>query len=106
MEDAAIKRATQVFARLGPEQSVGQALDALGSQALESAIVYFYVVDSGNRLLGVVPTRRLLTAARQAPVASLVTRASVTLPLQGTLSEAATLLRKHRLLAVPIVDDE
>ena len=45
-----------------------QALAAIRSQTIDSAIVYFYVVDEDGRLRGVVPTRRLLTAPPDTPV--------------------------------------
>src|ERR1041385_2531427 len=98
-DDLALQHAVTVFARLDPAQTVAQALDTIASQALDSAIIYFYLVDREDRLLGVVPTRRLLTSPRDAPVSSLTTPASVTLPMTATLRDAAAVLRRHRLLA-------
>ena len=39
-------------------QTVGDALALIRSQGLGERIVYFYVVDDDERLVGVIPTRR------------------------------------------------
>lgn len=103
LDELALASASRTFAALAPGDTIGQALASLRSQALDSAIVYFYVVDDERRLRGVVPTRRLLMASPDATIASLMTDATVTLPPTATVREAAALLVKHRLLAVPIV---
>ena len=103
LNELALPHASRTFAALAPDDTVEQALASIRSQALDSAIVYFYVVDDDRRLRGVVPTRRLLMAAPDATVASLMTDAPVTLPPTATVREAAALLMKHRLLAVPVV---
>ena len=46
-----------------PEDStVQQALDGIRSRGVGERIVYFYVADGEGRLVGVIPTRRLLMA--------------------------------------------
>ena len=50
-------------ATLQQHQTVREALEAIRGRVLGEKIVYFYVVDADERLVGVVPTRRLLTAA-------------------------------------------
>ena len=99
----ALNHARRSFATLHPEQRVEDALLSIRAQELDSAIVYFYVVDDHRQLRGVVPTRRLLTASPDALISQLMTDATVTLPLEGTLGDAAATLVDHRLLAVPIV---
>src|SRR5262245_57875517 len=48
---------------LKPEQTIAQALEFIRGHANAHSIHYFYVVDAENKLVGVVPARRLLTAA-------------------------------------------
>jgi magnesium transporter len=50
-------------ASLRHDFTVQQALEAIRRQGVGEKIVYFYVVDAANRLVGVLPTRRLLTLA-------------------------------------------
>ena len=42
--------------------TVQEALDRIRQRDIGEGIIYFYVVDAQDRLAGVVPTRRLLTA--------------------------------------------
>jgi magnesium transporter len=50
------------FAKLSNNITVQQALDVIREKGLGEKIVCFYVVDNDDYLVGVVPTRRLLTA--------------------------------------------
>jgi magnesium transporter len=51
------------FPKLQQDLTVQEALDYIRQQqGLDEQIVYFYVVDERERLVGVLPTRRLLTA--------------------------------------------
>lgn len=103
LDEPARAHAHNTFASLQPDETVERALSSIRSQALDAAIVYFYVVDADQRLLGVVPTRRLLTAEPDAPIRTLMTAATITVSATATVREAAALLAKHRLLAVPVV---
>src|ERR1041384_3081708 len=51
------------FSQLRDNMNVQQALDFIRQQGVGEQIVYFYVVNEPDRLIGVLPTRRLLTAA-------------------------------------------
>jgi CBS domain-containing protein len=101
--ELALHHASRAFAAVLPEQTVAQALASIRSQTIDSPIVCVYVVDEYRRLHGVVSTRRLLTAARDAQLSELMTPAVVTLPLTATMRDAAATLLDHRLLAVPLV---
>src|ERR1041385_1357683 len=58
--------------RLRQDLTVQQALDLIRRQGLGEQIVYFYVVDAEERLIGVVPTRRLLTAGLEERLADIL----------------------------------
>ena len=68
-------------------------------------IIYFYVVDESMKLLGVVPTRRLLLAALDARVADVMITAVIAIPSFATLLDACEFFTMHRLLAFPVVDE-
>jgi magnesium transporter len=86
------------------EETVSEALESLRSQPLGERIVYFYVVDADGKLVGVVPTRRLLMADPRTLVAKIMVREVLTLPTSATIRDASETFLKHRLLALPIVD--
>lgn len=86
------------------DQTVGEALTTLRGQELGEKIVYFYVVDAENRLVGVVPVRRLLMSPVDVPIKEIMVTSVVTAPSTATVLEASELLLKHRFLAIPVVD--
>lgn len=87
-------------------QTVAEALERLRCQAPSGRIVYFYVVDSETRLLGVVPTRRLLLSDPQTRIDDIMVRSVIAIPHTATVLEACEFFTIHRLLAFPVVDDQ
>ena len=67
-------------------------------------IIYFYVVDESMRLVGVVPTRRLLLSAADKKVSDIMIANVVAIPADATVLEACEFFTLHRLLAFPVVD--
>jgi magnesium transporter len=92
------------FTPLRVTHTVDQALEFLRSQQLGERLIYFYVVDNDGQLVGVVPTRRLLMANRQTPIAQIMVKEVFTLPTSATVRDATEMFHKHRLLALPVVD--
>jgi magnesium transporter len=88
-----------------PDQTVSGALASLRVQPLRERIVYFYVVDAAGKLIGVVPTRRLLMADPATSVANIMVRDVLSLPTSATVRDASEMFLKHRLLALPVVDE-
>jgi magnesium transporter len=84
--------------------TVAQALAALRQRQIEHSITYFYVVDWGQRLIGVIPTRRLLLGDPAEPVGHLAETRLVCVRQDQTLAAAMELFAEHHLLALPVVD--
>jgi magnesium transporter len=97
---------SQDFTRLNARQTVGEALGWLRAHPPPGSIVYFYVIDDDNRLVGVVPTRRLVLSSPEQSVASIMVRKVITLPQHATVLEACEFFIQHRLLAFPVVDED
>ena len=95
--------ATDVITLLDTD-TVGEALERLRSRKLGEKIVYFYVVDANQRLVGVMPVRRLLMSPLDEPVAALMLIHVHSLRDTATLQEASEMLLHHRLMALPVVD--
>jgi magnesium transporter len=94
------------FVRLHPDLTVAQALDLILDQQPAGRIIYFYVADGDGRLLGVVPTRRLLLSPRHKPLAQIMVTPVVAIPRDATVLEACEFFILHKLLAFPVVDEE
>ena len=93
-------------ATLRADATIQQALDAIRQRGIGEKIVYFYVVDSEERLAGVLPTRRLLTAALEARVADTMISRVVAIPQTATVLEACEAFVMHKFLAFPVVDEQ
>lgn len=93
-------------ARVCVNLTVGETLEAIRNQESMGRIIYFYVVDEENRLVGVMPTRRLLRAKPETPVADILIKPVQSIPVSATVLEACEFFILHRLLAFPIVDAE
>src|SRR5262249_15719140 len=104
LSDPVTEHLRQDFTKLSLGQTVGEALDWLRAHPPPGQIIYLYVVDQDSRLCGVVPTRRLLLSAPDAPLADIMVRAVVALPAGATVLEACEFFIQHRFLAFPVVD--
>ncbi len=104
LQDPVLAHARKDFATLRGELTVQQALDDIRRHGIGEKIVYFYVVDAGERLVGVVPTRRLLTAPLDKTLADIMIGRVIAIPETATLLEVCELFAMHKLLAFPVVD--
>jgi len=89
---------------LQPELTIGDSLDRVRSFGDASSISYLYVVDDEQKLIGVVPARRLLTAQPQQLVRDIMLDHVVAIPDWATVLIASEYFATRRLLAFPIVN--
>jgi magnesium transporter len=103
LDDSVSKHVHQDFTRLAAGQSVGEALAWLREHPPRERIIYFYVVDDADRLVGVVPTRRLILSPPEQPLADIMERNVIALPGNATVLDACEFFIQHRFLAFPVV---
>jgi magnesium transporter len=94
------------FCRLQAGQTVAEALTDLRIQQPEGRIVYFYVMDDEDRLVGVVPTRRLLLSQPETKIEAIMVRDVYTIPSTATVRQACEEFLAHRYLAFPVMHRE
>ena len=93
-------------ARLDVGSTVAETLAGLRADPPPPGIIYFYAVDAGGCLRGVVPVRALLLGGPDQKIAEVMDGQLVTLPSTATLAEAQSRLLEYRLLALPVVDPD
>jgi len=93
-------------ATLRGDFTIQQALDAIRQQGIGEKIVYFYVVDAEERLVGVLPTRRLLTAPPEQRLSEVMLGRVIAIPQSATVLDACELFVLHKFLAFPVVDEQ
>jgi len=94
------------FALLRAAMTVDEALAAIRLHGIGERIVYFYVADPDGRLVGVLPTRRLLSSPPETKLEELMIRRVVAIPTTATLLEACELFVLYKFFAIPVVDAE
>jgi magnesium transporter len=106
-EHSAGRVMTTDFVALDAKMTAQEAIDhirARGSRGETDAILYLYVVDDERRLQGVVPIRRLVTAAPDRPCGELMIREPASVRVDTDQEEVARIVARYNLLAVPVVD--
>lgn len=94
------------LSRIRADLTVGQALEAIRSDSPSGRIIYFFVIDQADRLVGVVPTRRLLLSPLEARIDEIMERRVIAIPHDATVLDACEFFTLHRLLAFPVIDRE
>src|SRR6266481_270607 len=94
------------FPLLDADMAVGEALERIRREGVGERVVYFYAVDEQKRLVGVVPTRRLLTAPLATPLRHVMVPRVVAVPATATILEACEFFVLYKFLAFPVVDEQ
>jgi magnesium transporter len=89
---------------LRADMTVEQALGAIRQQGLGERIIYFYAVDEHDRLAGVLPTRRLLTAPPGTTLGELMVKRVIAIPATATVLDACEFFVLYKFFAFPVVD--
>jgi magnesium transporter len=106
MQDPVLAHARMDSPLLRDDMTIDEALHVIREKGVGERIVYFYVVDGGDRLVGVLPTRRFLVALPEARLCDLMIRRVVSVPERATLLEACELFVLYKFLAFPVVNAE
>ncbi|MDZ4835762.1 MAG: magnesium transporter [Candidatus Melainabacteria bacterium] len=94
------------YARVRPDMTVDEALLYLRKQALEQVetVYLVYVLDSQQRLLGVVSVRRLFSSSSHLKVSDVMRTNVIKTSEDADQEYLSRLFQEHNLLAIPVVD--
>lgn len=106
LEQAVLLFAQHDYATLPKDSTVDQVLATIRSRGVGEKVIYFYVVDEAQRLVGVVPTRRLLGAPLDQRLDELMIRGVIAIPHTATVLDACEFFVLHKFFAFPIIDAE
>ncbi len=101
-----LEYARKDFAVLNQATTAQQALDEIRTRGLGEKIIYFYVCNNDQQLVGVLPTRRLLTAPLNTPLSEMMINRVVSIPSTATVLEACELFVLYKFLAFPVTDEQ
>ncbi|PYK13534.1 MAG: magnesium transporter MgtE [Verrucomicrobia bacterium] len=94
------------FPLLRAGMTVGEALERIRREGVGERVIYFYAIDEQQRLVGVVPTRRLLTASLETPLRQIIVPRVVAVPATATILDACEFFVLYKFLAFPVVDEQ
>ncbi|MEP6709091.1 MAG: magnesium transporter [Verrucomicrobiota bacterium] len=100
------QHARKDFPLLDAGMSVAQALGRIRREGVGERVIYFFATDPERRLVGVLPTRRLLTAPLETPLEQIMVRRVVAIPASATVLEACEFFVLYKFFAFPVVDAE
>src|SRR5206468_12568843 len=103
---AVADHARKDFPLLDADMAVGEALERIRREGVGERVVYFYAVDEQKRLVGVVPTRRLLTAPLETLLRHVMVPRVVAVPATATILDACEFFVLYKFLAFPVVDEQ
>ena len=106
-EEKVINFTTAKFLKFPPAMTVGEAQNEYDRAAKgKDVIMYLYVVDSADTLLGVIDIKELLLAPDNLPLKDIMVDTVITLSPDSTLKEASDLFARYDFRAIPVVDDQ
>jgi len=98
---------TTAFVALRPRTTVAQAIDFLRRNEAEGLGTYYlYVVDRDQRLMGVVGLRDLVMAQPNTNIVDITNHDVIYVTTDVDQEEAAHLMARYDLAALPVVDDD
>src|SRR6267143_7231355 len=92
------------FPLLDARMTVTEALDRIRREGVGERVIYFFATDAEKRLVGVLPTRRLLTAPLETRLEEIMVRRVVAIPASATVLEACEFFVLYKFFAFPVVD--
>ncbi len=100
-----VTHARKDFPLLDTGMTVQAALDRIRTEGVGERVIYFYAVDDEEKLAGVLPTRRLLTAPLDKLVREIMIPRVVAVPARASVLEACEFFVLYKFLAFPVVDE-
>src|SRR3954462_3860968 len=104
--DPVVAHARKDLPLLRADMSVADALEMIRREGVGERIIYFYAIDANQRLVGVLPTRRLLTAPLDAKLETIAVRRVAAIPATATVLEACEFFVLYKFFAFPVIDEE
>ncbi|MGH7860115.1 MAG: magnesium transporter [Candidatus Binatia bacterium] len=97
---------TTRFLALRESSTAEGAIEAIRRHTEEEVeqVFYLYVTDDEGRLRGVVPIRKLVSCPPKTPIGNVMIADPVAVQALADQEDAATVVAKYNLLAVPVID--
>jgi len=106
-EDTAGGLMNNSFLTVHLEQTAGEAFDMVRQNAPEVEMVsYAYILDEGEKLVGVVSLRDLLISPPETPVADIMEDNVKSVTADAEPEDVLEIIAKYNLVSVPVLDEK
>jgi len=106
-EDTAGGLMTKDFMTVSPDETAAEVISRLRAHHGDAEMIYYlYVLDEDERLLGEVTLRDLIVCPPDTLLSKVMRREYPSVAVDQPEDEVAEIVRRHDLLAVPVLDAE
>jgi len=106
-DEKAANYATLDILKFPPEKTAAQTRKEFQTLARgKNAVLYLYVINDQDQLLGVIQLQELLMAEDNTPLKEIMNDQVVSLNPESTLKEASAMFARYHFLALPILDEQ
>lgn len=103
-EENILNFATLNFLKFAPDMTVEQARGEYQRIARgKDVVMYLYVVDKQDELLGVIDIKELLQASDGALLKDIMVKSIISLKTESTLKEASAMFARYSFRAIPVI---
>jgi magnesium transporter len=98
---------TEKYLKISPDETVESAQNGYPKLAKDKdEIMYLYVVNNDNKLLGVIDVKELLKADDKALLEEIMVKNVISLKKESTLGQAETMFSRYDFRALPVTDED
>lgn len=98
---------TEKYLKVSPEETVEAVQNGYPKLAKDKdEIMYLYVADKDDKLLGVIDLKELLKADDRALLKDIMVKNVISLKKESTLGEVSNMFSRYDFRALPVVDDD
>ncbi|WP_029521598.1 magnesium transporter [Persephonella sp. IF05-L8] len=105
-EDSVAPLISEEYIAVEEEKTIEEVLNVIRSAPEDVEVIYIYVVDKKERLIGVASIKEILTAPSNAQIKDIMTTDVIAIKENATKSEAIDIFQRYDLLVIPVVDEE
>ena len=107
LQDTIINIITEKYIRVSPDEIVETAQNRYPRIAKDKdEVMYLFVVDERDKLLGVIDVKDLLRGDDKALLKDIMVKSVITLKEENTLGEASAMFSRYDFRALPVTDKD
>jgi len=103
-EDSAARVMNPNFISVKGDISVEEAVSDIREKEIDEDIFYVYVIDSENKLKGVIPLRQLITARKGTLIKDIMDPDTHYIYVDEDQEKAAHIMKKYDVYSLPVID--